>query len=338
MTLDILITRYNEPVKLLYRLLDSIKQQLCFDFNNLNVYIVNDGLENLIELPTNLDLPFKVTYFGIPKAGVSAARQAAFDKSSSDYVMFCDTDDFFCSTFGLATIEKAVLQYGTADLITSFLTQITLDNTFLFVSSDVLIHGNVFRRNFITANSITWDTTLSLYEDANFMIKVKSQKPVVFNLTQAYYCYDTNHIGSVTYNSWYTGTNIDSIKSHCDAIFLFADKTLDYLYFNAKYESFNKVYLNLIYVIYVYLVQLKLYNESEVSVEITKKLQKYYSKWYNNTAANIVDLIFMAKDDIFSNIFLDNDPLITEICSNEDNRNFCIANFDSWFQKTLGIN
>jgi glycosyltransferase involved in cell wall biosynthesis len=101
MKLQILVPQYEETDEIVKPLLDSIAIQQNIDFNDIGVIIVNDGSDVHLSDDFLQSYPFKVEYYLNEHLGVSATRQAAFDKSTADNVMFCDADDMFCNVCGL---------------------------------------------------------------------------------------------------------------------------------------------------------------------------------------------------------------------------------------------
>lgn len=104
MTLDIIVPHYHEPESQIADLLKSIDMQQCVNFDDIKVIIVNDGHDVSLSEGFLSGWKFKVDYFEKEHSGVSAARNYGLDRSTADYVMFCDADDMFCDVCGLWVI------------------------------------------------------------------------------------------------------------------------------------------------------------------------------------------------------------------------------------------
>lgn len=173
MKLQILIPHYRETADEVRPLLDSIALQQCIDFREVGVIIVHDGPDAapLDDLP---GYPFAVEQFAAPKGGVSAARNAALDRATADYVMFCDADDMFFNSCGLYIVFREIAGGGFDYLVSSFVEEsrdpkhkadpvfITHDMDFTFV------HGKVVNRRFLIDNGIRWNDALTIHEDSYF--------------------------------------------------------------------------------------------------------------------------------------------------------------------------
>ena len=92
--LDILIPRYDEEFEVVKPMLDSLAIQQSIEFKDLKVIIMNDGEERWLDIPKE-NYPFEIEQYAIKHGGVSATRNALLDKSTADYIMFCDADDMF---------------------------------------------------------------------------------------------------------------------------------------------------------------------------------------------------------------------------------------------------
>lgn len=170
--LSICTPHHREKSEVVKPLLDSLALQQGVDLSRIEVVIANDGGHH-IEVG---DYPFPVKQVDQPLAGVSAARNLAFDESSGEYVMFCDCDDMFSNMMGLFHIFKE-MDKGFDMLISAFVEEAALPTGRLgFVVheyDEVYVHGKVYRRAFLMENGIRWDPTLTLHEDHyfNFLCK-----------------------------------------------------------------------------------------------------------------------------------------------------------------------
>lgn len=179
MKLQILVPQYEETDEIVKPLLDSIAIQQNIDFNDIGVIIVNDGSD--VHLSDNFlqSYPFKVEYYLNEHLGVSATRQAAFDKSTADYVMFCDADDMFCNVCGLWIVFRE-MNMGVFDSLTSVFTEETrnpLTGEVMYMNREMdstFVHGKIHRRRYLIEKGIKWNPDLTIHEDSFFNIQCAS--------------------------------------------------------------------------------------------------------------------------------------------------------------------
>lgn len=182
MTLDIIVTHYQEPWETGRKLFDSIGIQECVDFDDINVILVNDGEGHELPEWCFKDYPFSIHQMSIPKGGVSKARNAGLDASTADWVMFCDFDDCFSSIFALYTIFCAMNEDKYDTLWSSF-TEETKDpqGNIVLVAHEhdyVFIHGKAHRRQYLVENGIRFHEKLTIHEDVFFnMLAQRIAKP-----------------------------------------------------------------------------------------------------------------------------------------------------------------
>lgn len=173
MTLDLLVTHYNEPFEVVKPLLDSVMVQSGINFDDIHMIIVNDGSEELLDTELFRYYPFKIDYLIADHKGVSAARNLALDSSSADYVMFCDCDDSFMNIYGLHTVFSAMVE-GFDVLVSPFVEEVVSEGSFRLVAHEnndsTFIHGKVYNRKFLADNNIRFDENLTIHEDGYFNV------------------------------------------------------------------------------------------------------------------------------------------------------------------------
>lgn len=167
MKLDIIVPHYKEPWEVCKYLFDSIALQRGVSLNNIRVIVVNDG-DCMLDIP---EYPYEVVYLKKEHGGVSSTRNYGLDYSDADYVMFCDIDDGFLSTYGLHLIFSA-MQEGFDMLISNFVEE-TFDEkgnaTIVRHDADVtFMHGKVYRRQFLVENELRFDPSMNIHEDGYF--------------------------------------------------------------------------------------------------------------------------------------------------------------------------
>lgn len=184
MRLQILIPHYHETAAEVKPLLDSIAIQQNVDFGELGVVICHDGEDILdFDFPSEIDeldmtefpvYPFEIKQIHIPHGGVSAARNAALDAATAEYVMFCDADDMFFNACGLYILFRE-METGFDSLTSAFIeeTRNPEDKSVVYVNHDMdstFVHGKVHRRKYLLDNSIRWNDALTIHEDSYFNI------------------------------------------------------------------------------------------------------------------------------------------------------------------------
>lgn len=172
--LQLLVPQYNETDKDIKPLLDSISIQQGIDFNDIGVLIMNDGKpENVISKTLLSSYNFDINYYLEEHRGIAGTRAALYERSNSEYVMWCDSDDMFLNNCGLHIILSYIKDRGFEVLHGQFVEQSPLPNgDSAFITRDhesVFVHGKVFSRKFLDDNDIKWNPNLTYHEDHNFI-------------------------------------------------------------------------------------------------------------------------------------------------------------------------
>ena len=173
MKLQILVPQYDETNEIIKPLLDSIAIQQSVDFNEVGMIIINDGSDIKLAEEFLLSYPFHIDYYFNEHLGVSAARQAALEHASADYVMFCDADDMFCNVCGLYLIFREI-SLGVFDSLTSVFMEESrspLTNEVVYLQREMdstFVHGKVHRRRYLLEKDIKWNPDLTIHEDSFF--------------------------------------------------------------------------------------------------------------------------------------------------------------------------
>ena len=171
MKLQFLIPQYKETDEILKPLLDSIAIQQAVDFNEIGVIICNDGSDVFLSDPFLQSYPFKIEYYKEPHRGVSGTRDACFQYSTAEYVMFCDADDMFYNACGLWIVFREMP--SNFDVMTSvFIEEVKLaDNEVTYVNREMdstFVHGKFYRRQYLLDNNIRFNPDLTIHEDSYF--------------------------------------------------------------------------------------------------------------------------------------------------------------------------
>lgn len=175
--LQILIPQYKETDEVIKPLLDSIAIQQNVDLkNDVGVIIVNDGSDVFLSDELLKSYPFEIEYYKNEHKGVSATRDACFEYSTADYVMFCDADDMFYSVCGLYIIFNEIKNGGFDSLVSLFIeeTRTPDKKEIVYVNREMdstFVHGKVHRRQYLIDKDIRWNHNLTIHEDSYFNIQ-----------------------------------------------------------------------------------------------------------------------------------------------------------------------
>ena len=179
MKLQILIPQYKETEEIIKPLLDSIAIQQNVDFNEIGVVICNDGTDVHLSKEFLEQYPFQVIYSLEPHRGVSGTRNACFELSTADYVMWCDADDMFYSVCGIYLIMREIENGGFDSLISLFIEESRNPQTkeVVYINHEMdstFVHGKVHRRQYLIDNQIRWNEALTIHEDSFFNIQCQN--------------------------------------------------------------------------------------------------------------------------------------------------------------------
>ena len=171
--LQILIPQYNEDDNKIKPLLDSIAMQQDIDFNDIEVFIGNDGSDTKLSIDFLKQYKYRIQYHYFEHGRLAATRKKLFDLVTAPYVMWCDADDRFISTIALSMI-LLIIDSGFDSLVCEFVEQNTLPNgrtVYLPHRNDpVFVHGKIYRADFLRENRIEWHPELHEHQDSAFNV------------------------------------------------------------------------------------------------------------------------------------------------------------------------
>ena len=210
MTVSIVFPVYNKS-ELLPTTLPSLLSQTYRDFELIAVDDGStDGSGDFLDRLAKTDTRVKV--IRQPNAGVSAARNAALDRASGDYVVFADADDTVCPDW-LEVLAKEAETSGADIVVSGFFStdsngkaldtvlppeegNITgkefLGNFYAHQSNHGLPgfgHGKIVRRDLIEKNNIRFTPGLKLAEDLDFFVRLYDKAETVRTVRSAGYNY-----------------------------------------------------------------------------------------------------------------------------------------------------
>jgi glycosyltransferase involved in cell wall biosynthesis len=204
--ISIIVPIYNSE-KWLQRCIESILKQ---SFHNFELILIDDGSNDrsgeLCDEYTSKSS--RISAFHIPNGGVSNARNTGIKLAKGKYLMFCDSDDYvekdWCKDLHDA-IKKDTnslpvcgfrvvynLRKKKKEKIISF-NQEKLCKSKYFTSYINGVYGyvwnKIYDRNIIEQNSVYFDTTMSIWEDALFNIDYMNYKDKCVTITSVNYNY-----------------------------------------------------------------------------------------------------------------------------------------------------
>lgn len=101
--LNIVVTHFNEPWELGRPFFDMLEHQLSVDMSKVSITLVQDGHEFALQWSELLSgYSYNVNVITIKHAGTAAARNAALDACTSDWIMFCNFDDMLADIASLS--------------------------------------------------------------------------------------------------------------------------------------------------------------------------------------------------------------------------------------------
>lgn len=207
---SVILPVYNK-IKYLPTTLPSLLSQTYRDFELIAVDDGStDGSGDFLDRLAKTDSRVKV--IRQPNAGVSAARNAALDRASGDYVVFADADDTVCPDW-LEVLAKEAETSGADIVVSGFFStdsngkaldtvlppeegNITgkefLGNFYAHQSNHGLPgfgHGKIVRRDLIEKNNIRFTPGLKLAEDLDFFVRLYDKAETVRTVRYAGYNY-----------------------------------------------------------------------------------------------------------------------------------------------------
>lgn len=221
MKISIIIPVYNTS-PYLRECLDSIFTQ---DYRTCEVICVNDGsTDNSLDILNEYQLRFPDNMIVLSQSnqGQAAARNAALDVATGDYVLFLDSDDYYYPN-AIQTATSLICEYPDADFfymdcaITSenerYFTlpntssiQMSLQSYYDFEYKHYnstpkgCVCGGMYKRAFIERNHLRMKAGVR-YEDELFIFQLFLQEGtcVAIHLDNPFYYYRLSRVGSTTY-------------------------------------------------------------------------------------------------------------------------------------------
>ena len=152
-----------------------LKLQRLADWNRIRVTVVHDGTECFPEEYFS-GYPFTVHQVSIPHGGIAAARNWCIDHSEADWIRWNDCDDMFANVYALREIQN-VLDDKRNDMLWFDVIAETFDEkTYIKMERDpVVVHGKLFRRQFLLDKGIRFNEELTWCEDSAFLSLIEME-------------------------------------------------------------------------------------------------------------------------------------------------------------------
>lgn len=171
--LQILIPQYNEDENKIKPLLDSIAIQQDIDFNDIEVFIGNDGSNIKLSIDFLKQYKYRIQYHFFEHERLAATRKKLFTLVTAPYVMWCDADDCFINTLALSIILLSI-DVGFDSLNCEFIEQNAFpDGKRIYIphkNDCIFVHGKVYRTDFLRENHIEWHPELHEHQDSAFNV------------------------------------------------------------------------------------------------------------------------------------------------------------------------
>ena len=188
MILDLFITHYKEPWEVCEKGFLMLKLQRLVDWSQVRITVVHDGTEFFPDGTFN-GYPCQIHEVSIPHGGIAAARNWCIDHSDAKWIRWHDCDDMLANVYALRDIMN-VLEDDRNDLLWfEVVAEVGDEKTYMRTERDpVVVHGKVFRRQFLLDHNIRFNEELTWCEDSAFLAVVEME-------------IDHNRIGKITTKS-----------------------------------------------------------------------------------------------------------------------------------------
>ena len=187
MTLDIIVPHYKEDTKTLMTALSSIDNQVNHKFKTHITVVTDLGGVEIDKEAIKKVIKMPITFITTDKhSGPGYARQYAMNKTTGDYIIFCDSDDMFASPFAFCYFYDCLKKDPDLEIIFTAYLEEYISDTIQYRQKDddisiTTLHGKMYKRKFIYDNNITF-TNWMMGEDGAFNFKaICFAKKVIFN-------------------------------------------------------------------------------------------------------------------------------------------------------------
>ena len=202
-SVEIIIPVYNTEASLIAKCIDTINAQ---SYQNIKTTIINDGSthkDTLLYLESLQNSNSNINIISKPNGGVSSARNLGLDKATCNYVLFLDADDYISENYiedlvRMSEEQSVDVVYRKIANVTkkgSIIRYDTFPKARMNLGKDI---GKIVFRSFILschgalistsiAQAIRFDTSLTIGEDTDYMIKVLDNNDFAYCKDAIYY-------------------------------------------------------------------------------------------------------------------------------------------------------
>lgn len=268
MTLQILVNHYKENENQIKQFLKSLNIQQGVQFD---VLIASDGgdIKLTDELLSGYKFPIQYAY--CPHSGVCHTRNILLDKSTADYIMFCDIDDMFWKPDGLKSLMDAAEKTNVDIIGSPYQCEHRLDNgkfVYQAMEKDTLrVHGKIFKREYLVKNNIRFPDEMTFSGDMAFLWLVYSLTNKVAWIKNNFYIWKWNPESVTRKDKFF------SIKTYDNTL-----KCYRILAEDLKKRNLQKTFSNLIATLF-----------SMIYVQVTHPYWKTAPQEYQDNACIAVD-------------------------------------------------
>lgn len=175
--ISIIIPQYSEDENFISPLLLSIYNQIGFDFDNLEVIIVNDNSKILlsnefIEKYSKINIKYIIKE---KNEGSGLARQTGIENAQNDYLLFCDADDILYSCNVLKNFNDVINsnEDTSPDIVYSNWYEELCDenNNYIYKKHEdemTWMFAKAYKKLFLINNNIKFENSLRVHEDSYF--------------------------------------------------------------------------------------------------------------------------------------------------------------------------
>jgi len=284
MDLSIIIPAYNSIDTIDITLASISKQEL---FINYEVIIVNDCSDyNYSMFIEKYKKIFKIKELVTPRnIGPGGARQFGIDNSSSKYIIFIDSDDYFYDSTSVYNMYNEIEQRKKDLTIFSFIYE--RDNKTLIKEYDLTwLHGKIYRRKYLVENNIKFNNSRANEDNGFNRLVLLSGAKVSFSNSIVYVYKENPNSITRKNNRLY---KFEGIEGFCYNMNWAMDESLKRGVSDSLIYNFS---LDVLITLYIYYFDLK--NEYDVS-KILTWAKDIYIKFKINR--------HMLNDDLFNYLF-----------------------------------
>ena len=288
---SILVPYYNEGEEVIKNLLDSVAIQQNIDMKEIEVVICKDGPDGPELSQEFLDkYPYDIQYHREPKGGVSQMRNKAFEYSSGEYVMWCDSDDMLHHCLALWFIKREtttpmqVLVNNVPTTVNGFdaMKSVFIEEgrhpqtgeTYFIDRKDgfQFVHGSIYKSKFLKDNDIHFFPECTIHEDNVIFSEVQACTQNIKWCPSPFYLWKWRD-NSVCRRSptYIKETYTDLIKS--------TDFLIDWLKAKSKFDNARERVVSLVYDCYYNVMCQPSWSEIG-TVEYRQKAERRFAEFY----------------------------------------------------------